>query len=123
MEYPMDEFLTHILKTLEANGFPLKKVSLPTEKMFEAADKRGFSFNKIIDELKANHNVEAKIGPDKIVFSKVLAEDPQDLMKQAQEAMAKMSPEELKKIQEMFMNMTPEQKEEIMKKGKDLGII
>jgi hypothetical protein len=34
-----------------------------------------------------------------------------------------MDPAELKKLQEMFMNMTPEEKEEIMKKGKDLGII
>jgi HPt (histidine-containing phosphotransfer) domain-containing protein len=45
------------------------------------------------------------------------------MMKQAQEMMAKMDPEELRKLQEMFMNMTPEEKEEIMKKGKDFGLL
>lgn len=121
----MNEFITNILSILNSNGFPAKKVSLPTEKMFEAADKKGFSFNKVIDELKAQHQIDAQIGPDKIIFSKVVAEkkSPADMMKEAQEMMAQMSPEELRKIQEMFMNMTPEEKEEIMKKGKDLGLL
>lgn len=120
----MNEFINNILKTLETNGFPNKKVSLPTEKMFEAADKRGFSFNKVIDELKSLHQIECKIGADKIVFAKISEnKSPEELMKDAQEMMAKMTPEELQKIQDMFMNMSPEQKEEIMKKGKDLGII
>lgn len=124
----MNEFITHILSILNSNGFPNKKVSLPTEKMFEAADKKGFSFNKVIDELKAQHQIDAQIGPDKIIFSKSIASNaeqksPADMMKEAQEMMAKMSPEELRKIQDMFMNMTPEEKEEIMKKGKDLGLL
>jgi hypothetical protein len=49
--------------------------------------------------------------------------DPQELMRQAQEMMAQMDPAELKRIQEMFSNMSPEEKQEIIKKGKDLGII
>lgn len=116
----MKEFIEKILETLKTNGFPEKRVSLPTDKMFEAADKRGFSFNKVLEELKTLHNVDAEIGAEKIIFSRPSQED---MMKQAQEMMAKMDPEELKKIQEMFMNMSPEQKEEIMKKGLDLGIL
>lgn len=124
----MNDFITHILGILKTNGFPEKRVSLPTEKMFEAADKKGFSFNKVIDELKATHQIDAQIGPDKIIFSKASASEasqksPADMMKEAQEMMSKMNPEELRKIQEMFMNMTPEEKEEIMKKGKDLGLL
>lgn len=121
----MNEFINNILQILNTNGFPNKKVSLPTEKMFEAADKKGFSFNKVLDELKANHNIDAQIGPDKIIFSKEVAQQKssQDMMKEAQEMMSKMSPEELRKIQEMLMNMTPEEKEAIMKKGKDLGLL
>ncbi len=37
--------------------------------------------------------------------------------------MSQMDPEELKKIQEMFTNLSPEQKSEMLKKGKDLGLI
>lgn len=122
----MKEFIDHILKILNTNGFPQKRVSLPTEKMYEAADNKGFSFNQVLEELKATHNVDAQIGPDKIIFSQVVASatsKQEDMMKQAQEMMSKMSPEELKRIQDMFMNMSPEEKEEILKKGKDLGLI
>ena len=118
----MKEFIENIIKTLKANGFPDKRVSLPTEKMYEAADNKGFSFNQVLDQLKAEFQIEAQIGPEKIVFSQVKM-NQEDMMKQAQEMMAQMDPAELKKLQEMFMNMTQEEKEEIMKKGKDLGLI
>lgn len=124
----MQEFAQHILSILKNNGFPQKRVSLPTEKMYEAADKKNLSFNKVLDYLKQEHQVLADIGADKIIFSQELAnttstQSPEDLMKQAQEMMNKMSPEELARIQEMFQNMSPEQKAEIMKKGKDMGLI
>lgn len=122
----MKEFTEKILQTLKSNGFPEKKVSLPTDKMFEVADSKGFSFNDVLQSLKTEYNVESKIGPDKIVFSQVVVAsqmNPEEMMRQAQEMMAKMDPEELRKIQEMFTNMSPEEKEEIVKKGKDLGIL
>lgn len=117
----MEEFVTKILQTLKSNGFPEKRVSLPTDKMYEVADNKGLSFNQVLEELKANHNVDSEIGPEKIVFSQKL--NPEEMLKQAEDLMSQMDPEELKKIQEMFMNMTPEQKEEILQKGKDMGII
>lgn len=116
----MKEFIQKILETLKTNGFPHKRVSLPTDKMFEAADKRGFSFNKVLEELKTLHNVDAEIGAEKIIFSRP---NQEEMMKQAQDMMAKMDPQELKKLQDMFMNMSQAEKEEIMKKGKDLGLI
>ncbi len=120
------EFSEKILQTLKTNGFPVKRVSLPTDKMFEVAESKGFSFNDVLQYLQAHHNIEAKIGPDKIIFNQATPEkkmNQEEMMKQAQEMMAKMDPEELRKIQEMFSNMSPEEKEEIMKKGKDLGIL
>ncbi len=129
----MKEFTEKVLQTLKSNGFPEKRVSLPTDKMFEVADSKGFSFNDVLQSLKADHNVESKIGPDKIVFTQVVAEspvdhpftgmNPEEKMKQAQEMMSKMDPDELRKIQEMFTNMSPEEKEQIVKKGKDMGIL
>lgn len=121
----MNEFIEKILQTLHTNGFPQKRVSLPTEKMYEAADKRGLSFNKVLDEMKSQHGIHADIGPEKIIFSKQ-TQGPvfnEDLMKKAQEMMAQMDPEELRKLQEKFMNMSPEEKEEIMKKGREMGFI
>lgn len=131
----MNKFIENILQTLKTNGFPEKRVSLPTDRMYEAADNKGLSFNQVLEQLKAEHNIEAQIGTEKIVFSQVKASNTtvesspfagmnqEDMMKQAQEMMSKMDPEELRKIQEMFTNMSPEQKEDIMKKGKDLGIV
>ncbi len=120
----MKEFTENILQTLKSNGFPEKKVSLPTEKMYEVSDSKGFSFNLVLEQLKAEHGINAEIGPDKIIFSQVVGEmNPEDMIKQAQEMMSKMDPEEVRKIQEMFTNMSPEEKEEILKKGKDLGLL
>lgn len=130
----MKEFTDKILQTLKTNGFPEKRVSLPTDKMFEVAESKGFSFNDVLQSLKTEHNIEAKIGPEKIIFTQVTAqaqntENPfagmsqEEMMRQAQEMMSKMDPEELRKIQEMFTNMSPEEKEQIMKKGKDMGIL
>ena len=120
----MKDFVEKILQTLKTNGFPDKKVSLPTEKMYEVSDSKGFSFNTVLEQLKSEHLIEAEIGPDKIVFSKAVTPmNPEDMIKEAQEMMAKMDPEELRKIQEIFTNMSPEEKEEILKKGKDLGLL
>lgn len=124
----MDEFINKIYQTLKDHGYPDKRVSLPTEKMYEAADKRGLSFNKVLEQMQSAHGVESQITADKIIFSqKTMAHaggmSQEELMRSAQEMMSKMDPEELRKLQEQFMNMTPEQKEEILKKGKDLGII
>lgn len=117
----MKEFIDKILQTLKSNGFPEKRVSLPTEKMYEVADNKGLSFNHVLEQLKADHNIEAQIGPEKIIFSQALNQE--EMMRQAQEMMSKMDPEELRKLQDMFMNMSPEQKEEVLNKGKDLGLI
>ncbi len=130
----MKEFTDKILQTLKTNGFPEKRVSLPTDKMFEVAESKGFSFNDVLQGLKTEHNIEAKIGPEKIIFTQVTTQAPnmenpfagmsqEEMMRQAQEMMTKMDPEELRKIQEMFTNMSPEEKEQIMKKGKDMGIL
>ena len=47
----MDEFITQIIKNLEANGFPAKVVSLPTEKMYEIADNKEWTQTKVQKKL------------------------------------------------------------------------
>ena len=126
----MQNFIDRIVSTLEANGFPSKKVSLPTEKMYEAADNKGLSFNAVLEKMKEDLQIEAQIGAEKTVFTKLqLSDNPfegmdqDDMMAKAQEMMGKMSPEELKAIQDQILNMSPEQKAEMMKKGKEMGLV
>lgn len=122
----MDKFIEQILKNLEANGFPLKSVSFPTEKMYEIADKHSLSLNKVIDVLGEKHEILATVGDDKIVFSQKTQQaevDPAEMMKKVQEMMSKMDPAELEKMKNMFENMSQEEREELMSKGRDMGIV
>ena len=51
----MEEFIEQILKNLTDNGFPTKKVSLPTEKMYEIAGLDSLSIaNKVEETLNSN---------------------------------------------------------------------
>jgi len=119
----MKEFIEMIIKNLESNGFPEKKVSLPTEKMYEAADNRNLSFNKVLEELNSQHQITGEVGTDKIVFSKEAPQmDQADMFKKAQEMMSQMDPDELKKMQDMIENMSDEEKEEMMEKAKGMGL-
>ncbi|MBD64621.1 MAG: hypothetical protein CME62_05415 [Halobacteriovoraceae bacterium] len=128
----MLEFIEKILNTLKENGFPDKKVSLPTLKMYEAADKRELSFNKVIEELKNTIDIDVEITDEKVIFSQKSTEAPnpeinpfdkEQLFKQAGDMLKNMSPDQIKQMQDMFMNMTEEEKEELMEKGRDLGLI
>ncbi len=124
----MEKFIEQIISNLESNGFPTKRVSLPTEKMFEIADNKGFSFNAVLNEMREKHNINSVIEGEKVIFSHEYEEEgpripKEDMYKQAQDMMSQMTPEELKKMQDMIMNMSPEQKEEMMKKGKEMGLI
>ncbi len=121
----MKDFIEKILETLNASGFPDRRVSLPTEKMYEVADLKGLSLNNVLEVMKIEHGVDAQIGPDKIIFTKIEAmqKSQENIMQEAQEMLSKMDPSELQKLQEMFSNMSPEEKNEIMKRGRDLGLI
>lgn len=129
----MKNFTNLIINNLESNGFPEKKVSLPTEKMFEVADHKGFSLNKVLEYLREENNIDSVVQDEKIIFSSIQSSacsessftgmDPQELMRNAQEMIAKMDPAELQKIQEQFSKMSDSEKEMLMKQGKDMGII
>lgn len=123
----MKDFIDKVINTLNSNGFPEKRVSLPTEKMFESADNKGFSFNTVLNKMRDEYQINSVIEGEKIIFSHEYEEGPrvpkEDLFKQAQDMMSQMTPDELKKMQDTILNMSPEQKEELMKKGKDLGLV
>jgi len=128
----MDEFIQSILKNLKVNGFPEKKVSFPVEKMYEISDDKGFSFNSVLDRLNSEHGINAAIEVEKVVFNKSnekaqtnpmeFLKDP-NFMQQASEMLKNMDPNQLKQYQTMFENMSEEEKAQVLKKGKDMGII
>lgn len=126
------EFIAKIIETLNKNGYPDKKVSLPLEQMYEKAYDRGFSFNKVLDFLKEK-GIDHEKTTEKIIFFP--ATDSQTVPQQS----AKAAPEQesdvgsgpsgfdpsslgginmgemFKKAQEMMSQMSPEQIQNIQK--------
>ena len=74
-----------------------------------------------------NHQISSKVGDEKIIFSKVAAstgeESSEDMMRKAQEMLSQMDPAEIERMKNMFMNMSDEEKEEIMAKGRKMGLM
>jgi hypothetical protein len=130
------EFIDQIKSNLKSNGFPEKKVSLPLEKMFEIADSKGLHFNDILTKLKED-KIESNLTDDKIIFTQAPSDidlsnfnmdslkdmDQDNLMKTAQELMKNMNPEQMSQIKSMYENMSEDEKENIMNKGKDMGLL
>lgn len=121
----MELLVESIITNLGNNGYPQKRVSFPTEKMYEVADNKGLSFNKVLEHLKAEHKIDNEIQTEKVIFFPVeeAQETSQDeMMKKAQEMMSQMSPEELSNIQKMFENMSDEEKQNMMDQAKKMGL-
>ena len=135
------QFIKQIEVNLKNNGFPEKKVSLPLEKMYEIADTKGLSFNAVLKEMREDLGIESVLETDKVIFSMAQNDtkqqnqpfsfnpeelkdmDQDELKEKAQNFMKTMSPEQMAEIQKTFANMSQEEKDEIMKKGKEMGLI
>ena len=136
-----EQFIKQIEENLKSNGFPEKKVSLPLEKMYEIADSKGLSFNDVLREMKEKHGIESLLETERVIFSSTAQEDTsqdkpfsfnpeelknmdQDELKdKAQSFMKSMSPEQMAEIQKTFANMSQDEKDEIMRKGKEMGLL
>ena len=152
---PEDQFIEFVKSTLEKNGFPEKKVSLPLAKVQSAAEGKGLDLDMILSRLKMG-NVFSEVTEDKIVFSDEEAPEPaadagnpftnmggmgglgdmlggldlgalqnmsqEELMGQVGKMMESMTPEQQQSMMEMYQNMSDEDKENIMNKGKDMGL-
>ncbi|MBC7530571.1 MAG: hypothetical protein H7318_03270 [Oligoflexus sp.] len=114
MSTPLQDFTNLVHSNLEKNGFPDKSVSFPLEKMYESASERGFSFNKVRDELREMEVLSEIVG-DRIVFTKQSLPDfgadfdMSKMAEMAQQMLAKMSPEQQAQITQMMQNMSSEQ--------------
>jgi hypothetical protein len=120
---PSSTFKTQIKTNLTNNGFPDKKVAFNLEKLYELAEQKGESLNKILDEF-AEENILHEKTQDKIVFYR--AEQSSDMeakLKQAKAMMEQMDPKELEQMRNMFMQMSDEEKNKIMEEAKRQGLI
>jgi len=110
-----------ILKNLGQNGFPMKKVSLPLEKLYEVADTKGANLNQILEILDSEGTAHEKVD-DKIIFRAKIPEgvDQEAMMRQAQEMMSQMTPEQIAEIQKMVANMSPEERDQMMQQASSM---
>ena len=151
---PEDQFIDFIKSTLEKNGFPDKKVSLPLAKVKAAAEGKGLDLDMILSRLKMG-SIFSELSEEKIVFSDSETEEEassanpfanmgamgglgdmlggldlgalqnmsqEDLMGQVTNMMQNMTPEQQQAMMDMYQNMSDEDKENIMNKGKDMGL-
>ena len=116
-------FKDMLLKNLKNNGFPMKKVSFPLETLYEKADEKGENLNAILEDLESSMNIKNEKTLDKIIFSASLPENKEDMMKQAQDMMSNMSPEQMKEVQDMVANMSEEEKAKMMEQAKKMGLL
>lgn len=122
MSQELIDFKDQVLKNLKNHGYPEKKISFPLEKMYEVADNKGLSFNKVLELMKEEGH-DSEITVDKVIFCPIEEENVEEMFSQARDMMENMSPEQLENIQEMILGMSQEDKEDLLKKGKDMGLI
>lgn len=127
IETKLAEFQENLMQNLRKNGFPGNPVGFPIDAVFEAASKKGFSFNKIRDRL-LSAGVEAELEDTRIVFrparapgdspsgssegSQADAFDPSGLdlgamAGTAQEILRSLSPEKMQEMRTLLGNLDP----------------
>ena len=63
----MDAFIELVMKNLEKNSFPQKRVSFDLELLYETAENKRLSLNNVLDEMRKRGVDHIKKG-DKIIF-------------------------------------------------------
>jgi hypothetical protein len=117
----IEKLSQQIITNLRNNGLPHKKVSLPLEKMYEISDKKGISFNKVLEHLKTK-NIFSKSDTDRIIFEERNTHQQNDTLSQAMDMLKKMGPEQLKEMKDKIANLSDPEKKELLEKGKEFGL-
>jgi hypothetical protein len=105
------EFVSLVKKNLGKNGFPANAVSFSLDRMYEEAEKRGFSFNKVRDVFRTE-GVDSVLEGDKVVFRMATPpgmseNDFSEMSTLAKNMLERMSPEERSKLMDAVKNMDP----------------
>ena len=126
----MEAFIEVLMKNLEKNGFPDKKVAFDLETLYEKAEDKRLSLNNVLDELK-NRGVEHSKKGDRIIFKPAPKAAPfeglnPNFMAQAQEMMNNMDADELAStqamVQERLAGMSEAERKELFEQIKGMGL-
>jgi len=125
-----EPFIDNLLRILEKNGYPEKRVALPLERLYEAAYEKQLNFNKAL-EILLSRGVDHEKTAQKILFFPQAsapsddAASPKDfsaMMAQAMEMLNKLTPEQRSELEKMVMNMSDEEKAQMMQKAQAMGL-
>lgn len=119
-----------IIHSINKNGYPDKRVSLPFQPIFKACKANDTTLSDVLKELE-EQGIKNSIEGDKIVFfSSTFEPKSQGETKEfdfsnqmVQEAMKKireMDPGELDKLKQQVEGLSEEEKKDLMEKAKDL---
>ncbi len=145
------KFVQSVIDNVKKNGFPDKRVAFPIETLYEAAEKKGINFNKVLETLDSILIAHEKT-PEKIIFyakDRIQQNEPanpeasapninpegfanldptmfknmnmQEMMTAAAAMMQNMSPEQLEAIKSMYDNMSDEEREALMAQAEKFG--
>jgi hypothetical protein len=134
-------FVDRVVEQLAKNGFPERRVAFPIERMYESADAKGLSFNKVLEVL-AERGVAHEKTPEKVIFAPAAPApsypgsgafpgfDPamldgmskEELIAAAQAAMQQLGPDQLAAMRAMVEGMTPEEQAAMLDQARKLGL-
>ena len=138
---PLAAFVDRVVAQLAKNGYPERRVAFPLVRMYESADAKGLSFNKVLEVL-AERGIGHEKTPEKVIFAPAAVApavpgagafagfDPamfagmsqEQLIAAAQAAMQQMGPDQLAALRAMFEGMTPEQQAAMLEQARKLGL-
>lgn len=125
-----EAFVDNLIRILEKNGYPEKKVALPLERLYEAAYEKDLNFNKAL-EILLTRGISHEKTRDKIIFfphqtaTSQSGDAPQNLsemMAQAMEMLNRLSPDQRSELEKMVLNMSDEEKAQMMQKAREMGL-
>ncbi|MFT3923262.1 MAG: hypothetical protein QM778_12080 [Myxococcales bacterium] len=147
---PLAAFVDSVVAQLTKNGYPERRVAFPLVRMYESADAKGLSFNKVLQVL-AERGIGHEKTPEKVIFAPVALASPapapspspspfaggfpgldpamfagmsqEQLFAAAQAAMQQMGPEQLAAVRAMVEGMTPEQQAAMFEQARKLGLV
>jgi hypothetical protein len=134
-------FIDRLVAQLTKNGYPERRVAFAIERMYESADAKGLSFNKVLEVL-AERGIAHEKTPEKVIFGHPPVARPspdadafagfdpallagmsqEQLLAAAQAAMQQMGPDQLAAVRALVEGMTPEQQAAMVEQMRKLGL-
>ena len=127
----METIIQSVVHSLEKNGFPEKKVTLPFKPVFDACKKKDVKLADVLRQLETQE-ILSDIGNEKILFytkehmlndaQNAAAGDDMDkgMFARAMDQLKSMDPAKLKEMKDKVMAMSPEERADLLEKAKDM---